>query len=52
MKYKTKTCERCNEQYTGTASSKYCITCKDVIISERKVKYFAQRKARKNATNN
>lgn len=35
MKYYDKKCEKCNEKYTGTASSKYCLECKDEIARER-----------------
>ena len=35
MKYHDKQCQRCNKKYVGTASSKYCIDCKDEVAQER-----------------
>jgi len=35
MKYHNKNCQRCNKKYAGTASSKYCIICTDIVRSER-----------------
>jgi len=35
MKYYDKTCQRCNQKYVGTASSKYCIVCRDQLRQER-----------------
>jgi hypothetical protein len=36
---KTKTCQKCGESYQGTASSKYCIVCKDFIMTENRSIY-------------
>jgi len=35
MKYYDKKCEKCDVKFVGTASSKYCIICKDIIRSLR-----------------
>ena len=33
--YKSKKCERCNNPFDSTATSKYCIECKDIVRLER-----------------
>jgi len=35
MKYYDKLCQRCNQKYYGTASSKYCLDCKEQVRQER-----------------
>lgn len=47
MRYKTKNCQRCNKEYQGTATAKYCIVCKDVIRQERIVANNLKRKVKK-----
>ena len=47
MKYHDKLCQRCNQKYYGTASSKYCLDCKNLVAQERARENSKKQRAKK-----
>ena len=37
-------CKRCGKPYYGTASSKYCVMCKDIVMYETKQAHYRKNK--------
>lgn len=49
--YKEKTCQHCGGNYSGTASSRYCLECKVDIMAQQKKESTARWKERKKDEN-
>ena len=42
-----KKCERCGDEFWGGVTGKYCVTCKDIIMTERKRNYMINKRKNK-----
>lgn len=49
--YKDKVCQHCGNDYSGTASSKYCLICKVDIMDQRNKEANARYKEKKKHEN-